>query len=106
MSVSERYKYLSCCLIFKCLFDSNINNSSDDTFITNYKFTHETHQYKTRNNLQKCQAIPMPRTEYYKRSLLAHLWCAYAMALCLSWIVRREGGCVCVEHNYPKMWMD
>ena len=37
---------------------------------------------------------------------LAHLWCAYAMALCLSWIVRREVGCVCVEHNYPKMWMD
>ena len=37
---------------------------------------------------------------------LAHLWCAYAMALCLSWIVRRELGCVCVEHNYPKMWMD
>ena len=69
MSVSERYKYLSCCLIFKCLFDSNIYNSSDDTFITNYKFTHETHQYKTRNNLHKCLAIPMPRTEYYKRSL-------------------------------------
>ena len=41
-----------------------------------------------------------------KKSLLAHLWCAYAMALCLSWIVRREVGCVCVEHNYPKMWMD
>ena len=39
-------------------------------------------------------------------SVLAHLWCAYAMALCLSWIVRREVGCVCVEHNYPKMWMD
>ena len=38
--------------------------------------------------------------------ILAHLWCAYAMALCLSWIVRREVGCVCVEHNYPKMWMD
>ena len=37
---------------------------------------------------------------------LAHLWCAYAMALCLSWFVRREVGCVCVEHNYPKMWMD
>ena len=37
---------------------------------------------------------------------LAHLWCAYAMALCLSWIVRREVGCVCVKHNYPKMWMD
>ena len=36
-------------------------------------------------------------------SFLAHLWCAYAMALCLSWIVRREVGCVCVEHNYPKM---
>ena len=62
VSVSERYKYLSCCLIFKCLFDSNINNSSDDIFITNYKFTHETHQYKTRNNLHKCLAIPMPRT--------------------------------------------
>ena len=56
MSVSERYKYLSCCLIFKCLFDSNINNSSDDTF-------------KNVNNLQKCLAILMPRTEYYKRSL-------------------------------------
>ena len=67
MSVSELYKYLSCCLIFKCLFDSNI--SSDDTFITNYKFTHETRQYKTRNNLHKCLAIPMPTTEYYKRSL-------------------------------------
>ena len=39
-------------------------------------------------------------------SLLAHLWCAYAMALCLSWIVRLEVGCVCVEHNYPMMWMD
>ena len=39
-------------------------------------------------------------------NFLAHLWCAYAMALCLSWIVRREVGCVCVEHNYPKMWMD
>ena len=39
-------------------------------------------------------------------AFLAHLWCAYAMALCLSWIVRREVGCVCVEHNYPKMWMD
>ena len=37
---------------------------------------------------------------------LAHLWCAYAMVLCLSWIVRRAVGCVCVEHNYPKMWMD
>ena len=34
---------------------------------------------------------------------LAHLWCAYAMALCLSWIVRREVSCVCVKHNYPKM---
>ena len=69
MSVSERYKYLSCCLIFKCLFDSNINYSSDDTFITNYIFTHETYQYKTCNNLHKCLAIPVPKTEYYKRSL-------------------------------------
>ena len=39
-------------------------------------------------------------------SFLAHLWCAYAMVLCLSWIVRRAVGGVCVEHNYPKMWMD
>ena len=45
-------------------------------------------------------------TVSFKALLLAHLWCAYAMALCLSWIVRREVGCVCVEHNYPKMWMD
>ena len=37
---------------------------------------------------------------------LAHLWCAYAMALCLSWIVRSEVDCVCVEHNNPKMCMD
>ena len=42
----------------------------------------------------------------FRIPFLAHLWCAYAMALCLSWIVRREVGCVCVEHNYPKMWMD
>ena len=40
------------------------------------------------------------------RAFLAHLWCAYAMVLCLSWIVRRAVGCVCVDHNYPKMWMD
>ena len=26
--------------------------------------------------------------------------------LCLSWIVRRVVGGVCVEHNYPKVWMD
>ena len=39
-------------------------------------------------------------------TFLAHLWCAYAMVLCLSWIVRRAVGGVCVEHNYPKMWMD
>ena len=43
---------------------------------------------------------------FFIECFLAHLWCAYAMALCLSWIVRREVGCVCVEHNYPKMWMD
>ena len=43
---------------------------------------------------------------YIEKCLLAHLWCAYAMVLCLSWIVRRAVGCVCVEHNYPKMWMD
>ena len=42
----------------------------------------------------------------WPQAFLAHLWCAYAMALCLSWIVRREVGGVCVEHNYPKMWMD
>ena len=37
---------------------------------------------------------------------LAHLWCAYAIPLCLSWIMRRAVGGVCVEHNYPKRWMN
>ena len=48
----------------------------------------------------------MPKIAKITCYFLAHLWCAYAMALCLSWIVRREVGSVCVEHNYPKMWMD
>ena len=46
------------------------------------------------------------KTLCYQYIFLAYLWCAYAMALCLSWIVHREVGCVCVQHNYPKMWMD
>ena len=37
------------------------------------------------------------------KCFLAHLWCAYAMPLCLSWMVRRVVGGVCVEHNYEKM---
>ena len=49
-------------------------------------------------------AISSSQSLYH--SFLAHLWCAYAMALCLSWIVHRAVGGVCVEHNYPKMWMD
>ena len=38
--------------------------------------------------------------------LLAHLWCAYAIPLFLSWIVRCAVCSVCVDHNYPKVWMD
>ena len=33
---------------------------------------------------------------------LAHLWCAYAIPLCLSWIVCRVVGGVCVEHILPQ----
>ena len=52
------------------------------------------------------EQVRMSHAIFENDPFLAHLWCAYAMALCLSWIVRREVGCVCVEHNYPKMWMD
>ena len=54
----------------------------------------------------ECVLVGIKPVSQYLKLFLAHLWCAYAMALCLSWIVCREVGCVCVEHNYPKMWMD
>ena len=30
----------------------------------------------------------------------------YAVPLCLWWIVHRALGGACVDHNYPKVWMD
>ena len=51
-------------------------------------------------------APPIAFVAWWLKPFLPHLWCAYAMVLCLSWIVRRAVGGVCVEHNYPKMWMD
>ena len=53
----------------------------------------------------KCPGFKMVYN-YCKYLFLAHLWCAYAMVLCLSWIVRRAVGGVCVDYNYPKVWMD
>ena len=36
MSVSDRFKYLTGCLIYKCLNDCNISSSMQNTFINNF----------------------------------------------------------------------
>ena len=66
--------------------------------------------YKIKDFIVKCisllEGFKTIKKDVYLTNLLAHLWCAYAIPLCQSWIMRRAVGGVCVKHNYPEVRMD
>ena len=70
MSVSERFRFHTCSLIYRCLYDKHIINNMTDTFISDLTFVRNKHNYGTRNSYNKHLNIPKPRTEQYKHSLL------------------------------------
>ena len=63
-------------------------------------YTHNTEGYvfKPESLIIPSRPPPAERT-VEDQPFLAHLWCAYAMPLCLLWIMRRAVGGVCVERN-------
>ena len=69
MSVSDRFKYLTGCLIYKCLNDCNISSSMQNTFINNFSAASSVHNYNTRFSANNCLYVPRPKTEYLKKSL-------------------------------------
>ena len=70
ISVSDRFKYLTGCLIFKCLNDCNISSNMQNTFInTDFFAASLVHNYNTRFSADNCLYVPRRKTEYFKKSL-------------------------------------
>ena len=62
MTVSDRYKSLTSCFIYKCLNDHNAQYNMENTFISKFKYANESHQHNTRFADNGCLTIPVTKT--------------------------------------------
>ena len=66
MTVSDRYKFLTSCFIYKCLNDHNVQYNMENTFISKFKYANESHQHNTRFANNDCLTIPVTKTTCFK----------------------------------------
>ena len=68
MTVSDRYKFFTCCFINKCLNDHNVQYNMENTFISKFNYANESHQHNTHFADNRCLTLPVPKTTYFKNS--------------------------------------